>query len=1051
MVDSLLQALNRLKNEQKDLFPKDLELWTYYDTDLHSCILAGEHLFIGGSNYISALDIETGEQIWRSEVKGNVKSLAFAAGRLLASTDKGSVLCFERGELNNVNHTGLEIQKNPYIGNYDMEIYRKAAAEIINATKVQKGWCLVLDAGEGCLAWEMARNTDLNFICLEKDPVKVKIAREKLSKAGLYGSRISFASWDVSELPDYFANLVISEGMALSGKVPETEWKEIHRILRPFGGIACLGEELTDPVMGENLRNWFGDISQPQEDELTITGKNGVWVKYIRGALQNAGTWTHLYADPQNRGISHDEELVRGPLGILWFGEPDERGMVDRHGRPMGPVSGFGRLFIQGEEKVMAYDAYNGTFLWEKKIPGSTRIRVDVDAGNLTLDETGLYVAARDKCYHLDPVTGETRNTYIVPSSSDSTLRRWGYIAKVGNILLGTASTPLNDYALFWETWVDEENQRWKTDSEVPAYLRNMAFHEHRWWFQCRGDRIENEQDVRTFGDVIKFYKEKYPVPNDLARRSMHHQFKLFEPMGDYPPWDPLIDLNQAVGTYLETVAADALFAYDTESGKLKWIYKGELIPNIAVVVTDGSVTFMEKALSGEDTEGAVKERNNMIIQGAYEEGPEKDIHSDEADVRHIVSLDIESGITKWEKHLDITGCGGEKAGLAFNLGKVVIFGHFNIKDLGRYYDAGRLAWRRITVLNNINGEVLWSKPLNYSHRPPIIEGKIFAEPYMVDIQTGDKITRTHPVTGEETPFLLDRTGKNCSPIQGSKHMIFFRRADIEMYNLEKDGGLIRMGAMRPSCWINMITANGLALFPEGASGCTCPYPVRTSLAMKQKSNDRREPWSVFTANQATIPVKHLSLNFGAPGDLREGSVLWIGYPRPIGYKNQLSIDLDEQIDNGGGIYGTDYRFSNVGGTDKQWLFANGIKGMNRINLRLNQDKKEKYLIRMGFASLKGDKVGQRVFDIMINGQLLVRNFDPCREANGENASVIKDFRGIWIKGRADLQLISRMDNIIEQNMPLINFLEIINEKQSNAVDVYKKENSTAEIELVKR
>jgi hypothetical protein len=35
----------------------------------------------------------------------------------------------------------------------------------------------------------------------------------------------------------------------------------------------------------------------------------------------------------------------------------------------------------------------------------------------------------------------------------------------------------------------------------------------------------------------------------------------------------------------------------------------------------------------------------------------------------------------------------------------------------------------------------------------------------------------------------------------------------------------------RSGCWINMIQAGGLVLVPEASSGCTCGFPLQTSLA----------------------------------------------------------------------------------------------------------------------------------------------------------------------------------------------------------------------------
>ena len=67
----------------------------------------------------------------------------------------------------------------------------------------------------------------------------------------------------------------------------------------------------------------------------------------------------------------------------------------------------------------MCYDAYNGTFLWERNIPGAVRVRADVDGGNLCLAKDALYVAAMNKCFSLDPVTGNTVKTYDLPEVKD--------------------------------------------------------------------------------------------------------------------------------------------------------------------------------------------------------------------------------------------------------------------------------------------------------------------------------------------------------------------------------------------------------------------------------------------------------------------------------------------------------------------------------------------------------------------------------------------------------------------------------------------------------
>ena len=77
----------------------------------------------------------------------------------------------------------------------------------------------------------------------------------------------------------------------------------------------------------------------------------------------------------------------------------------------------------------MAYDAYNGTLLWERRIPGAVRVRADVDGGNLAATPDGIYVAAHGECHRLDPATGRTIRVFEMPVAPDGPERRWGYVA----------------------------------------------------------------------------------------------------------------------------------------------------------------------------------------------------------------------------------------------------------------------------------------------------------------------------------------------------------------------------------------------------------------------------------------------------------------------------------------------------------------------------------------------------------------------------------------------------------------------------------------------
>ena len=137
---------------------------------------------------------------------------------------------------------------------------------------------------------------------------------------------------------------------------------------------------------------------------------------------------------------------MKGPFSILWFGNPGPKDMVNRHQRAAAPLSLDGRLFVEGEDTLMAYDAYNGVKLWQRDIPGAVRRGVFYESGNMALDRSGFYVGVQDHCLRLDPATGKTLETYKLPSkeTSNKTLNgkneRWGYVAYVDGLLYGTRS-----------------------------------------------------------------------------------------------------------------------------------------------------------------------------------------------------------------------------------------------------------------------------------------------------------------------------------------------------------------------------------------------------------------------------------------------------------------------------------------------------------------------------------------------------------------------------------------------------------------------------------
>jgi len=402
-------------------------------------ILCGNMVIAGGEDKVSVFNRNNGQMVWSTKVEGLARGLAIANGRLYVSTDSGRIYCFASVKIAKERNPMIRTALDPYPTDDLTDMYRAAAESIVMETGVRKGYCLVLGAEQGRLARELALRTDLTIVAVEPDPEKVRAARLALDAAGLYGERVTIEQAEISDLPhsNYFANLIVSDSLLVTGKIPGDAAK-IARHVKPWGGSVCLGAPANAPaearaVTAEKLADW---LAGSQLGPCRISQTNGLWATLKRGALSGAGSWTHQYAEPGNTACS-DDQLLGGPLGLLWFGAPGPASMVNRHNAAAAPLAVNGKLFVQGENVVMAHDSYNGVELWKRAIPGAMRTRLKrTECGNIAASQDSIFVAVADKCLRLDAETGETRGLYNAPAGS-----KWGYLAYVDGILYGSTLT----------------------------------------------------------------------------------------------------------------------------------------------------------------------------------------------------------------------------------------------------------------------------------------------------------------------------------------------------------------------------------------------------------------------------------------------------------------------------------------------------------------------------------------------------------------------------------------------------------------------------------
>ena len=997
--------LATLASRKKALVGKPVK-WRFQKAGLGVIAMSGDTLVAGGNEFMITLDRHTGQLGSEHKVNGLLLGIAIADGRAFASTDEGKIHCFSDTFPGAPREIREERVIHPYANDAVQSIYKAAAGSILKESGVTKGWCLVMDSGEGRLAYELARQSQLNIVAIESDPHKVRVARDYLLKAGLYGSRVSVTSWQYSELPDYFANLIVSDGL-VRGEPLGAPVEEILRVLRPAGGVLMLGQ----PNVGGSLpisdwSMWTGKHSLPLEKPVQADGK---WRQFIRGKLDGAGSWNGLYANAGNTGSSPDQ-LVKDPLGVLWYGEPGSEHMLERHARSVSPLAINGRLYVQGMEVVMGYDAYNGTQLWERTIPGAVRARADVDGSNIFANDTSLFVAAHDKTYQLDGKTGETLHEFVVPPRTDGSQRRWGFLAVEGDILFGSGAPSLAaDYGVVWKEMVD--GNRWKSDDDIPEEIRE---------FPGRGDK-----------NVVQYFKEKFPTPNKLAYDEFKRDGYHWRYVAKYPNWMPDHQPSPVSDTMM---ISDSVFAYDIHDGKFLWEHHGARIPQISMAVGEGKLFLVKSDLNEAEKTQAMEDRLRMIQNGIYSQHEEENLAVTDRDLRRVVAVDFRTGEELWSRPMDMSGTGGTKMGMAYQDGRLLFFGHYSNHDQNAFVD-GNLQWRRVTVLNAGNGETYWSKPLNYRRRPLIMGDTIVIEPRACSLTTGEIKTRQHPITGEEVEWEFLRPGHSCGVVTASPHSLFFRSFSAAIVNMDQDAGLELFGGTRPGCWNSMIPANGLLTLQESSAGCTCSYSLRTTVVMKSKEQKGHGEWSVFISNNPTKPVAHLALNLGAPGDMRsKDGVMWFGYPRPDTSDGQgpfkdygVKFDLNQNPE--AKVKRQDFRGVTIDGSDRPWLFTSSLNDLRTLRISLLDEGSEPalYTVRMGFLAKDRSTDEQGVFDVLLQGKTVEENVKLSVESGKADRAVMKEYTGIKVQTDLDIRF-----NLLATGEGMrVQCLEIIREDQA--------------------
>ena len=336
----------------------------------------------------------------------------------------------------------------PYPDDALTALCARAAEGILRDTGVTKGYALDYGCGDGRLALELARRSELNVVGITEDEEAADAARRRLQAAGLYGSRVTIIARPLTRLPHakQTFNLVVSTEALLGRDLPGSS-SEVFRVLRPSGGTALLGlsSNLTQTLPNAAALEAWAQAGLPGSGA-TLEALQGRGVRLARGPLAGAGEWSHTYGDAGATASSHDTLLKASSMQLQWFGNPGPRGFLDRENRSSPPLVKNGFYYVQGNNRLAALDAYNGRALWSLEIPNLRRVNQPRDAGNMCADNDSLYAAVGRSCMRFDAYTGALGGTYTTPAAAEYD---WGYVACVSNRVYGSAVRHGSAYTLY--------------------------------------------------------------------------------------------------------------------------------------------------------------------------------------------------------------------------------------------------------------------------------------------------------------------------------------------------------------------------------------------------------------------------------------------------------------------------------------------------------------------------------------------------------------------------------------------------------------------------
>ncbi len=421
---------------------------------------------------------------------------------------------------------------------------------------VTRGICIVLGDPECELALKLARQSDLLIYFQLQRNKDVEAARKAVDAAGFYGTRIFVEKGDLTRLhlADNIADAVVATGDA--DKISEAE---ALRVLRPEGKALLGNKVLTKPFP------------------------------------KGIDDWSHPYHGPDNNPQSQDK-VILAPYLTQFLAEPRYAPVPQVAVASAGRVfKAFGHVAFKKREeallnKLVAFNGYNGTLLWERNLKEGVMIH----RNTMIATPTTLYLGDDKSCKLIDAATGQLKGE-ITPDVSVADGTFWKWMSLEDGVL----------YALIGEQEQRDPTRRWARDKhgwpwdpiskgfnqpENPwGFGRNVLAIDPKTkkvlWSHQEDKPVDSRAMCMKNGRIYIFRFGSYlacldaKTGNDIWRKTPDNAPKLFESLGTYlnrqdwrTNWRTTAYLKCSdKALYFAGPAIGKLLAVSAEDGSILW------------------------------------------------------------------------------------------------------------------------------------------------------------------------------------------------------------------------------------------------------------------------------------------------------------------------------------------------------------------------------------------------------------------------------------------------------------------------------------------------